>query len=639
MSDIICLNFKHMLTLLCTILKQKPIMWGNKKKQAQTSEFFKGINIFDQLGNSIFGKIKQTISEIFTTQEIKQYTLPKVIVIGNESTGKSSLLENITKCQLFPRDSKLCTRAPINVKLTNGPSKYTISYPVINQGTESRKFIELKNKNEIYSVINEYMKKLPGDHISELEILIEITDYNVPTFEFYDLPGIRTYPPESAEMTTKLCRKYLSDKNSIVLCVVPATTPRLTSCQSIALISEMGMEHNCILALTMADKLQPDDIEELLIKRIIRTSDELDGLNFAGYIAVTNRIHTDSHSLEENDANENKWFYENIVQCIPNEYNTYAQKIKDNITISNLVSKMDELYNEFIHKDWKPRILTTISSKIGDLESEYKNMGEKNIESSELNNVIGEFVDSIYDNLCQSYNTNFTSLDKFFQDVDVDVDVHEDADEEVFIKKKNDVIEEDNVNDNIHDNVDKNKKFHECIKLFNRNIQICVKFNILRIEKTIDEYFEFEEHYKLARFEKVKNDLKCKMNNYFVDLTADYINKINMVIEKRIMLHYLDNCMKSSYNNDLYQLYKLLILYPLLKIKIDYSFEDYIESDTYQQKRQNILQSIAHTKKHYNIINTLPDMSHNTINTLTNKKESCAVTVSAAYKKKIKKRS
>lgn len=62
--------------------------------------------------------------------------------------------------------------------------------------------------------------------------------------------------PETAKITTDLCRKYLNERNSIVLYVVPATTTRLTSCQSIALISEMGMEQNCILALTMADRLR-----------------------------------------------------------------------------------------------------------------------------------------------------------------------------------------------------------------------------------------------------------------------------------------------------------------------------------------------------------------------------------------------
>ena len=300
--------------------------WNKNKTQINISEFFKGVNIFEHLINSTFGKIKKLFSEIFTKEDINQYKLPKVIVIGNESTGKSSLLENITKCQLFPRDVKLCTKCPIHVKLTNGSSKYVVSFD--DNATKIVK--ELKNKSEIYPIITEFMNKLPPDYISEEEITIDITDENIPTFEFYDLPGIRTYPPETAETTTKLCKKFLADKNAIVLCVVPATTTRLTSCQSIALISEMNMEHNCILALTMVDRVQCENVEELLIKRIIQTSDEIKGLNFAGYVAVINRVHSDLHSLEESDNNEIKWFNEHILQDIPEEYSPFENKIREN---------------------------------------------------------------------------------------------------------------------------------------------------------------------------------------------------------------------------------------------------------------------------------------------------------------------
>ena len=38
-------------------------------------------------------------------------------MVGSQSSGKSSLLENITKCEIFPRDHKQCTRAPIRFKL------------------------------------------------------------------------------------------------------------------------------------------------------------------------------------------------------------------------------------------------------------------------------------------------------------------------------------------------------------------------------------------------------------------------------------------------------------------------------------------------------------------------------------------
>ena len=42
-----------------------------------------------------------------------------MVVVDGESTGKSSLLENITKCAVFPRDRDICTRMPIRLQLTN----------------------------------------------------------------------------------------------------------------------------------------------------------------------------------------------------------------------------------------------------------------------------------------------------------------------------------------------------------------------------------------------------------------------------------------------------------------------------------------------------------------------------------------
>ena len=57
---------------------------------------------------SVFGK---------SSSKTADFKLPEVVVVGSESSGKSSLLENITKCEIFPRDRSQCTRAPIRFKL------------------------------------------------------------------------------------------------------------------------------------------------------------------------------------------------------------------------------------------------------------------------------------------------------------------------------------------------------------------------------------------------------------------------------------------------------------------------------------------------------------------------------------------
>ena len=49
----------------------------------------------------------------------EEFQMPRIVVVGGESTGKSSLLENITKCAVFPRARDICTRMPIRLQLTN----------------------------------------------------------------------------------------------------------------------------------------------------------------------------------------------------------------------------------------------------------------------------------------------------------------------------------------------------------------------------------------------------------------------------------------------------------------------------------------------------------------------------------------
>lgn len=567
-------------------------MWGNKKKQAQVSEFLKGANIFGTLLNSAFGKIKQTFSEIFTPKEFEQYKLPKIIVIGNESTGKSSLLENITKCQLFPRDSKLCTKCPIHVKLTNGESKYNVSY--VDRVSRKLITIELEQKNEIYQVINDYMNKMPQDYITDKEITISITDNDIPTFEFYDLPGIRTYPPNTAEITTSICKKYLRDKNAIVLCVVPATTPRLTSCQSIALISEMKMEHNCILALTMSDRLQPEHIEELLVKRILQTSDELNELDFAGYVAVINRVHSDSYNLEEHDKNEISWFYDNLLEQMPDEYIKHEQEIRNNITINNLILKMDDLYNKFIHDDWKPRILEMISHKLDYLKNEYIDLGDDTISCNELNHVIRNYINFLYQT-AQSQSQHYYKITDL---------------KNLFVEDLNDVDEYDDENDYIDSKYDNDQEaYHGCIELIDAEIEKYTNFDSTFITCCIDDYFGSDTKYKLKRYVNIQNNLKNTLQKDFELLAQENVKKIGNIIKDYALRYYVEGnrTLYATINEKIFEMYKLFVLYPLLilNLNICYNDSDYVESNEYKQKREDLLKQINQVQKHFDSITNM----------------------------------
>lgn len=45
---------------------------------------------------------------------------PQLVVIGGESSGKSSLLERITMMPIFPQDIERCTRVPVRVFMRRG---------------------------------------------------------------------------------------------------------------------------------------------------------------------------------------------------------------------------------------------------------------------------------------------------------------------------------------------------------------------------------------------------------------------------------------------------------------------------------------------------------------------------------------
>jgi hypothetical protein len=566
-------------------------MWSRNKNTSVQSEWFQGLNIFDVMSDSIYGKIQNIFTNgLLSLKSLEEYNLPKVIVIGNESAGKSSLLENITKCEIFPKSGKLCTKCPIHIKMSNGENSYSITY---------RKKKTIVDKNNIFTHVKEIMDNLRDDDIDTDEILINIKEIDGLTFEFYDLPGIRAYPPNIAKISIDICKKYMKDKNSIVLCVVPATTTRLTSCQSIALITEMQMEQRCILALTMPDRLQPENYEELLVKRILGTSDELEGLNFHGRVAIVNRLHTNQINLQDNDNLEREWFVTNILNDIPEEYLPHEKKIAKSLTILNLLKQMTKLYNEFINAEWKPSILENIEEKISNEMNEYSKLGEivdsENISkfnkylSSELyETIIGNINDrSITTNFISSIPSNITTIPKI---------------------GKNDLDDEQIIY---------NQKMKYYIKYLCLNYP---KYILNIINSNIDIIFSNSNEFKLKRFDKLKELVKnCKQQYYDLLYPAETEQLSNILLNELLINSPIFN--SSNGNVEILDIQKITkkfhrsyvanVLFPLVydveenNFVDKYTVEDYEENEIYKNQRIIYIDNIKRLKEDYEQIKNL----------------------------------
>uniref|UniRef100_A0A8C0EQS2 MX dynamin like GTPase 1 n=1 Tax=Bubo bubo TaxID=30461 RepID=A0A8C0EQS2_BUBBB len=166
--------------------------------------------------------------------------LPAIAVIGDQSSGKSSVLEALSGIAL-PRGNGIVTRCPLELKLRKIPDtqawKGKISYRNI--------IIELQNASEVEKAIRQAQDVVAGTRgaISGELISLEIRSPDVPNLTLIDLPGIARVavgdqPKDIGEQIRMLLRKIIGCKETLNLVVVPcnvdiATTEALKMAQEV----------------------------------------------------------------------------------------------------------------------------------------------------------------------------------------------------------------------------------------------------------------------------------------------------------------------------------------------------------------------------------------------------------------------
>ncbi|XP_029410886.1 interferon-induced GTP-binding protein Mx1 [Nannospalax galili] len=166
--------------------------------------------------------------------------LPAIAVIGDQSSGKSSVLEALSGVAL-PRGSGIVTRCPLELKLKK-----------LREGKEWRGKVtygifevELSDPSQVEGEINKAQNHIAGEGLgisSEL-ISLEVSSPHVPDLTLIDLPGITrvavgNQPADIGHQIKRLIRKYIQKQETINLVVVPsnvdiATTEALSMAQEV----------------------------------------------------------------------------------------------------------------------------------------------------------------------------------------------------------------------------------------------------------------------------------------------------------------------------------------------------------------------------------------------------------------------
>uniref|UniRef100_A0A673G327 Interferon-induced GTP-binding protein Mx3-like n=1 Tax=Sinocyclocheilus rhinocerous TaxID=307959 RepID=A0A673G327_9TELE len=266
----------------------------------------------------------------------KDLALPTIVVIGDQSSGKSSVLEALSGVAL-PRGNGIVTRCPLELRLKKVPG---VNWKAVL--TYDKKADESVNSSN-FAAQNELAGK--GVGIRDELITLEVMSPDVCDLTLIDLPGIARVPVEGqpediGKQIKRLIMKYIKKHETINLVVVPCNTDIATT-EALKMAQEVDPEG----IRTVAILTKPDLIDKGTEKTVLAIVHNKVIPLRKGYIMVKCRGQqqiNDDIPLEEAAQMERDFFQNHdYFRCLLKE---------DNATIKSLAVKLTQDLVDHIEK-------------------------------------------------------------------------------------------------------------------------------------------------------------------------------------------------------------------------------------------------------------------------------------------------
>ncbi|KAL6229209.1 hypothetical protein BDW75DRAFT_110131 [Aspergillus navahoensis] len=306
--------------------------------------------------------------------------LPQLIVCGNQSSGKSSVLEAISRVR-FPAKSNVCTRFATEVILRRNPvSRIRISIEpgpsrIIEEerkGLQSFTHEQFSNNNDLPALIEKAQECMGvsesnGSGFSDDVLKVEISGPDKPELTLVDLPGL--YYSTSREqglagigIVRGLTEKYMQNSRSIILAVISAKTDyHLQEVLNIAARFDPGGKRTLGI-ITQPDILEANSDEEDTYLQFMRNEKVRLQL---GWHALRNRsFETRDISDNARDEQEKDFFSQGRWTSLPRE----------SLGVDALRRRLSSILLEHIRHSL-PGLITDIQQKISGREQKLSKLG------------------------------------------------------------------------------------------------------------------------------------------------------------------------------------------------------------------------------------------------------------------------
>ncbi|KAK8122958.1 Interferon-induced GTP-binding protein Mx [Apiospora sp. TS-2023a] len=346
--------------------------------------------------------------------------LPQIIVCGDQSSGKSSVLEAISRVP-FPVQDGLCTRFPTEIVLrrketTDFRATVNRTDGSITDVTVEGSTANLTNKIAVIidAVKRQHMGLSDGNPFSSNTLRIEIAGPDQPNLTLVDLPGLfeaatSTQSVKDAKLVKKMVVSYMKKRRSIILAVVSAANefPLQQVTQRAREIDPFGKR--TLGLITKPDKLDRKSNNERSYLNLARNEEVPLAL---GWHVLRNRKFTEQYmDSASRDRLESSFFAQAPWNTLPDSQ-LGAEALKSRLS--------HVLHNHILGHI--PIVLDEIQSGIKECEMALEHMGQARESQKEqrayLIDISQRFTNLLRDGVKGDYSNRFFTV--------VDLDLHDD---------------------------------------------------------------------------------------------------------------------------------------------------------------------------------------------------------------------
>ncbi|KAL8908438.1 MAG: hypothetical protein Q9171_005457 [Xanthocarpia ochracea] len=308
-------------------------------------------------------KLLEVIDKLVELNIGDSVALPQLLVVGDQSSGKSSVLEGLTGLP-FPRDSALCTRFATQITFRRAsesatrvsiiPDKSASNEDATRMKAWERKGLRsLDRKN--FSEILEEVQKVMGigtvntgatKSFSDDVLRIEVAGPNQEHLSVVDVPGIFRKITEG--VTTQIdianvramAERYMDNPRSVILAVVPANVDIATQ-EILELAKKYDVEGDRTLGVLTKPDLVDKGAEDHVVRLVQGTSHSLS----LGWCMVKNPGQQDLQRGDDFDrhASEEAFFRKEAI---------WSKLDKDKVGVRSLRIRLAELLTGIVRKEF-----------------------------------------------------------------------------------------------------------------------------------------------------------------------------------------------------------------------------------------------------------------------------------------------